>query len=59
MYTLYTVIYRYSQFAVVTLTVIKSSRTPGITFANTNIKAFQSPDRHCCPQIEEPLVGVI
>ena len=44
---------------VVTLTAIKSSRTLGNTFAYTDTNGFQSPDRHCCPQIEERLVGVI
>ena len=41
MYTLY--IYRYSQFVVVTLKAIKSSRTLGNTFANTDINGFWSP----------------
>ena len=57
MYTLY--IYRYNQLVVVTLIAIKSSRTLGNTFANTDINGFRSPNRHCCPQIEERLVGVI
>ena len=52
-------IYRYIQFVVVTRTAIKSSCTLGNTFANTDINGFRSPDRHCCPQIEEHLVGVI
>ena len=52
-------IYRYIQFVVVTRTAIKSSCTLGNTFANTDINGFRSPDRHCCPQIEERLVGVI
>ena len=51
--------YRYSQFVVVTLTAIKSSRTLDNTFANTNINGFQSLDHHCCSQIKECLVGVI
>ena len=56
-HTIYTC--RYSQFVVVTLTAIKSSHTLGNTFANTDINGFRSPDRHCCPQMEESLVGVI
>ena len=44
---------------VVTLTAITSSRTLGNTFGNTDIDGFRSPDRHCCPQIEERLVGII
>ena len=44
---------------VVTLTAIKLSRTLGNTFDNKNINGFRSLDQHCCPQIEEGLVGII
>ena len=49
----------YIQFVVVTRTAIKLSCTLGNTFANANINGFWSPDRYCCLQIEERLVGVI